>query len=131
MSGKNDDETLSEAERLISEYKNTSSTREKIKKIQAFNDLWDCANSEYYMYTGMLQGMQHVGLLPLIIESLTSRECVTVRGTKTSGLLSPDLISLTDGESRASDPDAYRVADVFPLLHGGNPQPLAHTFQPV
>lgn len=91
MSGKNDDETLSEAERLISEYKNTSSTREKIKKIQAFNDLWDCANSEYYMYTGMLQGMQHVGLLPLIIESLTSRECVTMERVELQTLMLTEL----------------------------------------
>lgn len=81
MSSRTYDETLSQAECLLSEYKNISSTREKIRRMQAFNDIWESGDSGSDYPSRMLQGMRHVGLVPLIMESLMSREPVTVRGT--------------------------------------------------
>ncbi|KAG8942916.1 hypothetical protein FRC04_003316 [Tulasnella sp. 424] len=77
MSSNTEDETLRKAERLISEYRNTTSTRDKINSIYAFNSLWESAGSETN-YAGMLRGMRHVGLLPPIMESITSRDRVTM-----------------------------------------------------
>lgn len=106
MSSQNYDETLNQAECLISEYRNTPSTREKIRRIQAFNDLWGSGDSGSDYLSRMLQGMRHVGLAPLIMESLTSRECVTVRGTQASVPLASDLIQLVAGNGRTSNPNA-------------------------
>lgn len=84
MSSNREGGTLSKAERLISEYRNTSSTREKVKSIRAFIDLWNLkpVGLEDSDCSEILRGMRHVKLLPLVMESLTSRERVTVRGTK-------------------------------------------------
>ncbi|KAG8942915.1 hypothetical protein FRC04_003315 [Tulasnella sp. 424] len=80
-------ETRREAERLISEFRNATSTRDKSSRIHTFNKLWKSASSEGDNPPRKLRGMLHIGLLPLIMESLTSRELVTVETVELQALM--------------------------------------------
>ncbi|KAG8905117.1 hypothetical protein FRC00_013485, partial [Tulasnella sp. 408] len=76
MPSENEDETLRHAEHLITEYRNASSDSDRYHSLEKFMKLWNYPNEDYDRRPGMLRAMQHVGLLPLILEAMTVKKPV-------------------------------------------------------
>ncbi|KIO17497.1 hypothetical protein M407DRAFT_32827 [Tulasnella calospora MUT 4182] len=76
MSYEREDETLREAERLITGYRNAS-TLERCHKVEAFRKLWNYPTENDESRSGTFRRMLHVGLSPFITEALTAKEPVT------------------------------------------------------